>query len=235
MFASFDYANTDSRLNKAAFYTVYSGYKSKNAINTLRYANYAQKDSASLDLTLQYMAETYRNERDTVKWLEVLELGVKKYQRSDYFFSHLFDYYFKSRNLDKANAICDNAIKADSADVIALFAKSAVLLAEKKYDECIKVCDRVISYDEKHADAYFNAGLSYYNQAVDIESTNKHSREKREMMKTLYRKAMPYMQKFRQLAPQEQSQWAMPLYTIYLNLNMGKEFAEIDSLIRNKK
>ena len=27
----------------------------------------------------------------------------------------------------------------------------------------------------------------------------------------------------------------MPLYTIYLNLNMGKEFDEIDALLRNKK
>ena len=30
-------------------------------------------------------------------------------------------------------------------------------------------------------------------------------------------------------------QWALPLYTIYLNLNMGKEFDEIDKLLNQKR
>ena len=29
--------------------------------------------------------------------------------------------------------------------------------------------------------------------------------------------------------------WGTPLYTIYLNLNMGKEFEEIDRIINQKQ
>jgi hypothetical protein len=46
---------------------------------------------------------------------------------------------------------------------------------------------------------------------------------------------MPYLQKYRTMAPDMQDQWALPLYTIYLNLNMGKEFDEIDKLLNQKK
>ena len=30
------------------------------------------------------------------------------------------------------------------------------------------------------------------------------------------------------------SKWAFPLYTIYLNLNMGKEFDEIDKIMKKR-
>lgn len=55
------------------------------------------------------------------------------------------------------------------------------------------------------------------------------------MIDGLYKSAMPYLQKYRTMAPDMQDQWALPLYTIYLNLNMGKEFDEIDKLLNQKK
>ena len=36
------------------------------------------------------------------------------------------------------------------------------------------------------------------------------------------------------MMPKEQDKWAPVLYRIYLNLNMGKQFDEIDRLIREK-
>ena len=60
----------------------------------------------------------------------------------------------------------------------------------------------------------------------------KQSRAKRKQIQTLYQHALPYLEKFRTLAPAQTALWAMPLYTIYLNLNMGKEFEEMDRLMR---
>ena len=40
------------------------------------------------------------------------------------------------------------------------------------------------------------------------------------------------MERYRQLAPDQKQKWAPVLYTIYLNLNMGKEFDEIDRLMK---
>ena len=51
------------------------------------------------------------------------------------------------------------------------------------------------------------------------------------MLKALYRKALPYMEKYRALAPTEKRKWGPALYRIYLQLNMGKQFEEIDKII----
>ena len=40
------------------------------------------------------------------------------------------------------------------------------------------------------------------------------------------------MERYRELRPDEKEKWAAALYNIYLNLNMGKEFLEIDRLLR---
>ena len=40
------------------------------------------------------------------------------------------------------------------------------------------------------------------------------------------------MEKYRQLVPDDNARWAPALYRIYLNLNMGKEFEEIDRLMK---
>jgi hypothetical protein len=40
------------------------------------------------------------------------------------------------------------------------------------------------------------------------------------------------MEHYRSLSPQDQKRWAPALYRIYLNLNMGQQFEEIDRLMR---
>lgn len=232
MFSAYDYGDKDSRMPRAAFYAVYNGFKNGNAWQTLRYVDTASKDTAKLDIIYQCMAETYRMIGDTIRCVDVLKSGFARYRKSDYFFSHLFDYYFKHGDTKNSLALCDEAIGADSLNVVGLFAKSTVLLSIKQYEECIDVCNRIISIDSKQADAYLNAALAYFNQAVPLDLAKKHSRNDRTRMLQLYRKALPYMQTYRSLAPDEKSQWAMPLYTIYLNLNMGKEFDEIDALMK---
>jgi len=37
------------------------------------------------------------------------------------------------------------------------------------------------------------------------------------------------------LRPDRKDAWGLPLYTIYLNLNMGKKFDEIDELMKKQK
>ena len=54
-------------------------------------------------------------------------------------------------------------------------------------------------------------------------------------MAASYRGALPYMEQYRRMAPNDQSRWLLPLYTIYLNLNMGKEFEEMDNLMKAAK
>ena len=80
------------------------------------------------------------------------------------------------------------------------------------------------------ADAYYNIGLAYFNQAISLDKVRQRSASTRKKLTKFYEQSLPYMEKVRQLEPYKKELWLYPLYTIYLNLNMGKEFDEIDKI-----
>ena len=67
----------------------------------------------------------------------------------------------------------------------------------------------------------------YINKALKLHPL----REKKQVRQT-YMMARPYMERYRRLAPQQKQKWGPALYRIYLNLNMGKQFDEIDRLLK---
>ena len=99
-----------------------------------------------------------------------------------------------------------------------------------RYNECIDVSKLLIEKDPKQAHAYFNIATAYLNQALDIEKKNEPRLYKKQLT-DLYSAARPYMEKYRTLAPSDKQRWAPALYRIYLNLNLGKQFDEIDKLM----
>ena len=232
LFSDYDYSNTDTLLLNAAYMTVYCGFKQKDVAKTLKYADLAVKDTANLIFLYQYLAETYKIQGDTSKYESILLDGFHKYPRSKYFFPRLFDIYYKDGNMKQALVLCDNALKTDSTNIVFKFAKSTVLLNIGRYDECINLSDELILRNDTLAEAYLNAGLAYFNQAVKMGTGTMTSRKDKSRMEFLCKSAMPYLQRYRILAPDNKDKWGIPLYTIYLNLNMGKEFEEIEALLK---
>ena len=112
--------------------------------------------------------------------------------------------------------------------------KGTALLNLGKYDECIAISDELIAENDSLADAYYDAGMAYFQKAVELDKNIQLSKKQKNKIKDLYHKALPYMKCYRALAPDQRSKWGLTLYTIYLNLNMGDEFDEIDRLLREK-
>jgi len=234
LFSSYEYQEKDKKLPRAAYMALFCGYKQQDTAKTLKYVDLAMKDTAMLPRIYQYLASTYALIGDTVKYREMLQSGFANYPRVMFFFSNLFDLYYKQGNMEKSLLLCDDALRTDSANNVFKFAKSSVLLNIGRFDECISISDELIAQNDTLADAYLNAGLAYYNQAVRIGSGTVLSRSQKTRLMFLYKSAMPYIQRYRILAPENKDKWAVPLYTIYLNLNMGKEFDEIDALLNKQ-
>ena len=57
--------------------------------------------------------------------------------------------------------------------------------------------------------------------------------EDKKAIESLYRKAQPCMEMVRKLDPENKERWGRHLYRIYMFLNRGKEFEEIDKLLRS--
>jgi hypothetical protein len=72
------------------------------------------------------------------------------------------------------------------------------------------------------------------NKALELEQLKEPRKYRTELTK-LYTQARPYMEAYRKLAPDRVQRWAPALYRIYLNLNMGKQFEEIDRVLKKMK
>lgn len=234
LFTGYNYEQTDTTLKKAAYWATFCGAKLNNPSLTLRYADMARHDTANLQFLLMYMSEAYNTEKNDTAWLATLEEGFSKFPKSEYFFTHLIDYHTGHGKTDKALQVADQALATDSTSLLFLFAKSTALLNLGRYDECIATTDTLIGLNDTIPDAYYNAGMAYMNKILVAEEASNARQQKKSIMK-LYGKALPYMEKCRELAPNDKQKWAPALYKIYLNLNRGKQFEEIDKLLNSTK
>ena len=235
LFSGIKFSASDSAaVRKAAYMSMYSAYKAHHYEETLKYAQLAMSDTAYLNYKYQYLVETFQALKDTSRYVSSLEAGFEKYPKSMFYFPRLFNYYFSEKgDMGMAATLCDKALKTDSTNLVFLIAKSSLLLQMDRYKECVDVCDLILSKDNGAADAYLNAGLAFFNQTVRINSSPSTARKQRTKLTQLYKSALPYMEKYQKLCPDGVKKWGIPLYTIYLNLNMGKEFEDIEKILQN--
>lgn len=233
VFEGFKQSENDSLRATAAYWTVYAGWKTGDADKTIRYRDLAARDSVHAVWLCQYLADTYRQQKDTAAYLRMLEKGFALNPSFPYFFPRLVEYHLARHHADSAMTVVDKALKTDSANQHFLFAKSTVLLDMGRYDETIALCDSLIARNDSLQQAWLNGGLAYFNKAVALDKNRQASKRRRQQLLGYYEKSRSYLERYRALAPDEKERWARPLYTIYLNLNMGKEFDEIDKILRN--
>lgn len=227
LFTDYDLMNSDPRMGEAAYWATYSGYLMNDPVLALRYAKTARKDSSKLENTLQLTAEAWSRLKDDSSYVATLWDGFRIFPKSAYFFPRLMDSYIAKGNYEKGLSISEDALKTDSVNRLFLLAKSTMLLNLGRYAQSIDCSKKLIELYPDAPDAHYNAGTAYLNIALRMDP-----RSQKKQMRKMYQKALPYMETYRQLAPQETLKWGDALYRIYFNLNMGKQFEEIDQLLK---
>lgn len=227
LFTGYDLMYKDPKMGEVAYWATYCGYRLHDPVLTLRHAPTAQRDEGKMEYTLQYMAEAWNWLEDDSMHMATLWQGFRLYPKSNYFFPRLMDVYNSRGNYAMADSVVNEALKTDSLNYLFLYAKSTVLLNLHRYEACLKVCDELIQLKPDMADAYFNAGIACLNVAQSMDP-----RKNKTKLRKIYEQARSYMESYRAKAPDEVDKWAPALYRIYFNLNMGKQFDEIDKILK---
>ena len=217
----------DTRMGEAAYWATYCGYRMNDPVLTLRHSELARRDTSKLDYTLQFVAEAWNRLGDKQRYAEILWEGFAFYPKSAYFFPRLMDAYTAKGNYEQGLMVVDEALKTDSLSELYLFAKSTMLLNLGRNAESLDISNRLISLNDHIADAYYNAGTACLNIILGMDS-----RRQKKQIRKLYQQAQSYMETYRQLAPEMKEKWGPALYRIYFNLNLGKQFDEIDRLLK---
>ena len=229
LFTDYNYLQQDTLMKHAAYWASYTGLRENNPEHILKYADLALNDTTNVLFTLQYMAEAYRMVENDTLYVQTLDNGFRRSPEHAYFYSHLLDFLNSKECYDKALALSDDALTYNPKSQLFLFGKSTVLLNMGRNEESLAVSDTLIHINPDLSEPYFNAATALLNQVLPLERDSRRNRKK---IHAFYTQARPYMERYRQLAPRQQDKWAPALYKIYLNLNMGKQFDEIDKLLK---
>ena len=232
---------SDANLAKVAYWATFSSYKLGQYNNTIKYIDKAfeavgEKECAVLQ---EYKSRSHLALNDIEAYTTDLLNGVRKYPYHDFFFVNLADIYCERHLYKEGLALADSLISLDSQKPLYWFSKSKIELAENNYEKCIEYSDSTIRRDSTYTDAYYNKGISFLNLALirqDAACTDlldPKCMEDKKAIEILYRKAQPCMETVRKLEPENKERWGRHLYRIYMFLNRGKEFEEIDKLLRS--
>lgn len=228
LFTGYNLDSTDTRLPEAAYWATYSAYRQQDAVRTLRYRDLALRDTSKTQYTLQHIAEARHWLKDDSLYMETLREGFFRFPRNPYFFPRLMDYYMSRDDNQRALEIVDHVLAANDSTQLTLFAKATVLFNLDRLDESIAVSQQIIALNDSMPDPYYNIGICYMNKALGLNPLSEKKAQRK-----LYQQARQYMERYRQLAPDEKRKWGPALYRIYLNLNMGRQFDEIDKLLKS--
>ena len=227
LFSTYAYDSTDQRMPEAAYWATYSGYRLNDPLLTLRYRQLALQDTARAPFALQFIAEARHWLNDNELYVATLQEGFRRFPQFSYFFPRLMDAYTSEGRYEAALALADSALNVCDSCELYLYAKSSTLLRLERWEESLAYSDRLIQINDSMAEAHFNAGLACVNMTTTL-----NPKKDKKQVRTLYQQACRHMERYRQLMPAEQMKWAPVLYRIYLNLNMGRQFDEIDKLLK---
>lgn len=231
----------DSVTRRVARWATSCAYKMKNPHKILAHADLALQDSGVRRFIYEYQAKAYKALGDTAQWLATLKNGLIHEPDYSYFFASLTDYLNKNRRYTEALQLADTMLTFRPHNTFFWYAKSLVLLNMKRYEESITAADSAIAHDSIYMYAYYNKGLAFCNMAVSMnDSAAAHiAREDYQSLRqksvAYYAQALRPMEIVRVLAPKDTMRWAPPLYRIYLNLNMGPQFENIENILKNYK
>lgn len=229
----------DTLLGNSNFYAMLCAYNSSRPGLALKYVDDAIEyaDSSRKAVLLEYKVRCLMTIDEKEEGVRVLKQGVKEYPKHDYFFVNLERWYEEERLLDDGLQLADSMLQNVQDATIYWYSKSLMYLHKEDWNNCIEMANVVLERDSAHIDALYNKAVSYINMAADFTQVacndvrDPKYRQDRQYLQSIYRDAKHPCEELRRLRPDAVATWAPLLYRVYLNLNMGEEFNEIEKVL----
>lgn len=226
-------SSTGDPLNACLYLT--SAYNIKKYPEVHRYEQLALTDTLSRQSILACLVYTAEAENNLQAYQSLLEQGWTEYSSQPMFFTRLVDFYSDSNRYTDVLRVAGIQLERDTADLSARLASCIAYLNLKRFDECIKAGESLLKADSANIEANYYIGASFVAKALQVQLPENAFtdiyRKKFNERTDYYRKAEPYLERYREQTPGLKTRWAPLLYKVYLALNRGSKFAEIEKLL----
>lgn len=232
MFEKYNYAATDTMLPMISYYATLAATRVENYDAVLNYADAGTLDKENGSNAMQLKAEAYKKKGDMDKYVATLNEGISKFpSQSGAFALGIIDNYVQAGQLDQALAFCDQRI-ASTGDYVSYYMKGYVLTNQKKYDEADEAFAKSVSMETGNAQIFYFAGQNLIDKVIEMENNGpKYGEDGYEKLvddiNGVFKKAMPYFEKAKELAPDQPGLWKAYLNQIYYRL---KEMDKYEAL-----
>ncbi|WP_085536071.1 tetratricopeptide repeat protein [Massilibacteroides vaginae] len=239
MFKGEKVAERDSNFMTVQFYAAVAATQLGDSEKAIQALERAKNTDFRQNDVYQYLCYEYEQLKDSVNFEKTLEEGLTKFPEEKYYLLNLINTYIYSNRNDKAIEFLNTAIakepnNAQLYDVMGRVYETGFKDFTKAEEAFTKACE----LDPENTDILSNLGRVYYNQGVNKQgeanliNDNKLYQEELAKAKEFFRKALPHFEKAHQLKP-EDTEYMTALRGIYYNLDMGKEFEEIEAKLNN--
>ena len=211
-----------------------AAYNAKEYDKAIKFYKEAAEYGYNGARTYSLIANTYQQKQDTLGALETLKEGFEKYPEDNGVLTSMIQIYLDMNKTEDAMKYLDMAIQQDPTNATYYFAQGTLYEKMGKEEDAIGAYENAIKNDDTFFNAYYNLGALYYNKGVQqIEVANKvpASDNEKYMAETKkadkwWAKAIPYMEKCRQINPDDKMTLES-LKNLYYRMKQMDKYNEI--------
>jgi len=181
------------------------------------------------------LVNEYSQIKDTVKFAEILELGVTKFPEESYYILNLINLNINRGEIQKSIDYIQQAIASTPDDPKLYDVLGLVYESGKDIDKAIESIKKALEIDPEYAEALSHLGRLYYNLGVETRGAadnildNDLFQKESEKATAYFKQSLPYFEKAYALDPDD-SDAVFAMRNIYYSLGMNDEYEKMDKI-----
>ena len=220
------------------YYTGMAASRMGNAKTAIAYYELAKSYNIDQPEIYIFLKNNYLQLGDTATGVKTLKEGFKRFPDNQAVLIELINYYLLSGEGDTAMDYLKKAQEQDPDNLSFIFAEATLFDKMGEQDKALETYEKCIDKDPTYFNAYYNIGVMYYNDAVNMysEADNikdpKEYGEKKDSADATLKKCIPYMEKAHELNPTDVSTM-QTLKTLYYRMQMNDKYQAILDELKN--
>lgn len=235
--------NPEYPASQFAFNIFFTAYNEKNYELMNKYYDLALQfdNKDSHNFVLRAKPQMLKDQGKTEEWIaamkemialspdsEVGEIGMQQ----------LMSHYNKIGN-EAIDAYTKELVEKYPNNRVANYCRGFAFYAKNDFNNAITFFQKSVDIDPNYADGVYNCAYCYYQNALEKARAISGKKMKspaaikaaEEEVKSLFAKAAPYFERYRELETKDPSKWAAPLKVIYNNTGEKEKAAEMDAYL----
>jgi tetratricopeptide (TPR) repeat protein len=231
----------DAFYDDIVYYVSFLSYQEKNYDDAVKYAkmiaSIPEKADEANEILLFAKKETLKSKADSLEYVGLVKDLHKAAPDNERYFNLLVDYYNHVSDKAEKMAWVEEEIAVNPNNKMPWAIKGESFMNAEKWDDAVEAFKKAVEIDPTWVPCLFNIGISLNSKAIALndelmdKKTMGLSNENAEKVKAVLRDAQVYLEKTRELDPdQMETKWGYPLYRIYYALGNKEKMAELEAV-----